>query len=479
MASGGDPGGARRRWRRRIAAIAVALLALLALEGVVRLLPWGAPSREEFYRRHGLISIERYYSAHERYFVEVEGGDEVRTCGPGESLARDPADASSGMRWSRFPCDKTEGHFRIVTLGGSSTRGWGVDADQDFSAQLQERLAARTTVPVEVINAGVAGHNTIQIRSLIPDLRELAPDLLLLYAGHNDYNFFIVANAAELTPRWVRQLRAAGDRLALWRAARSLLFRIRPPRGAPAGMHAGGHGVPGAASRLAVVGDGPRKTPGSRSGRLEMVAEEEEARRLIDTRYRESIRLLAAAARKMDAELVVAAPVCDLGSRPLDSIHWKDLTDEELGRWEQAYQRSRDERPGEPQVPPHERQQAVEEALAIDDSYASLRYLVAARLARTGRVDEAREHQIAALDLVPPSRCDLAPPRHAAVVAAAADDVGALYVDPWPAFEAAGPRGGRGTELFVDSLHPSVAGHALLADLFADSIEEAGLLPAD
>jgi len=474
---GGAP---RRRWIRRGGALGIALVGLLLLEGLLRLLPWGAASRDAFYRRHGLISIEHYYAVHERYFVEIPGGPWTRTCGPHEELARDPEQASSGMRWSRFPCDKAEGTFRVVTLGGSSTRGWGVEADQDFSAQLVERLGRETSAAVEVINAGVAGHNTIQIRSLIPDLERLDPDLVLLYAGHNDYNFFIVASAAELTPRWIRALRSAGDRLATWRTARALLFRIRPPPGAPAGMRPGGVGPPGAASRLNPGVDGPRETPATRAGRQALVAEEEESRSLIEARYRESVDRLAAAARRLDADLVVAAPVSDVRSRPLDSIHWRDLDDGELARWEAAYRRAQDERPGEPRVPAHEREQALQEALAIDDSYAHLRHLAGQRSARQGRAREARDHHVAALDQVPPGRCDLAPPRHARVAEAAADGVGALFVDPWPAFaEAELAGGGAADALFVDSLHPSPEGHALLARTFADAIVAAGLLPSD
>lgn len=469
-----------RRRRRRLGAVGVGLGLLVVTELLVRVPLWAPPSREEFNQRYGLISIEHYYQTHRHYFAEYEAEDGARVCGPHPDLARESGAFDNAMHWDRFPCDKPPGTLRILTLGGSSTMGWGVDPDACFSEVLERQLAARSSVPVEVINGGVSGHNTIQIREMLPGLLFLEPDVVLLYAGHNDYNFFLVADAAELAPRWVRRARIAGDHLALWRAARVLLYRIRPPRGAPERPLLG-HGRPGGAAGHQPPGEvGPRKVPSSREARRELVVEEERARTLIEARYHENVREIARQVGGIGADLVLAAPVSRVDDGPLDSIHWVDLDDEQLARFDAAYALVEGPGPGE-RPPVHiDQGQAVADALALDDTYAHLLYMVGLREIRRGDLEAAREHLHASMDNTPPGRCDRAPPRHRAVVAEAAERVGAVHVDPWPVFEEAARRKGLpGEDLFIDSLHPTVAGHELLATRFADVLVNEGLVPVD
>jgi len=214
-------------------ALGIGVGLLVALELLARVPLWAPPDRAEFNQRYGLISIERYYHYHPHYVAEFGEEQGVRMCGTHPELGRESGGDENAMQWDRYPCEKPEGTLRILTLGGSSTMGWSVPPDDNFSVGLERELSARASRPVEVINAGVSGHNTIQIREMLPGLLFLQPDIVLLYAGHNDYNFFLVADAAEVSPRWQRRVRAAGDHLALWRAARMLLYRVRPPEGAP------------------------------------------------------------------------------------------------------------------------------------------------------------------------------------------------------------------------------------------------------
>ena len=228
-------------------ALGIGVGLLVALELLARVPLWAPPDRAEFNQRYGLISIERYYHYHPHYVAEFGEEQGVRMCGTHPELGRESGGDENAMQWDRYPCEKPEGTLRILTLGGSSTMGWSVPPDDNFSVGLERELSARASRPVEVINAGVSGHNTIQIREMLPGLLFLQPDIVLLYAGHNDYNFFLVADAAEVSPRWQRRVRAAGDHLALWRAARMLLYRVRPPEGAPENPLLG-HGRPGGAA---------------------------------------------------------------------------------------------------------------------------------------------------------------------------------------------------------------------------------------
>jgi len=75
--------------------------------------------------------------------------------------------------------------LRIVAFGGSSTAGaWQNDRmDQFYPAFLEDLL----TPDVEVVNQGVGGWTTFQIRRYAErELVELAPDIVTVYAGNND-----------------------------------------------------------------------------------------------------------------------------------------------------------------------------------------------------------------------------------------------------------------------------------------------------
>lgn len=77
----------------------------------------------------------------------------------------------------------------VLSLGDSTTFGWGVADEETYSAQLEERLAARnaSSESWRVVNAGVPGYSSYQVRlvaeRLIPELR---PDVVVVCVGNND-----------------------------------------------------------------------------------------------------------------------------------------------------------------------------------------------------------------------------------------------------------------------------------------------------
>lgn len=68
---------------------------------------------------------------------------------------------ANGLRAPLHPEEKPAGAFRVMTLGCSTTFGWGVDDDQTYPARLEAILGAAGH-PVEVINGGQPGHTTFQ-----------------------------------------------------------------------------------------------------------------------------------------------------------------------------------------------------------------------------------------------------------------------------------------------------------------------------
>jgi hypothetical protein len=84
---------------------------------------------------------------------------------------------------------------RVLCVGDSHTYGAGVPADQSYPAQLQQILDARSPGVWGVVNLGVPGMNTTQVRKRLPHwIDEYDADYVIFWAGVNN-----AWNAAEMT----------------------------------------------------------------------------------------------------------------------------------------------------------------------------------------------------------------------------------------------------------------------------------------
>ena len=78
--------------------------------------------------------------------------------------------------------------YRVFVLGGSSTAGWPYNSNASFPREVKRRL--QLTFPqkeIEVINLGISAVNSYTIKDIVPDVIEQKPDLVLIYAGHNEF----------------------------------------------------------------------------------------------------------------------------------------------------------------------------------------------------------------------------------------------------------------------------------------------------
>jgi lysophospholipase L1-like esterase len=84
--------------------------------------------------------------------------------------------------------ERRKDSLRIVTVGESTTQGYHVD--QSYPSVLRNLIRSATNYPggVEVINAGVQGYLSDQWTLLTErELAALRPDVVVLYAGWNDF----------------------------------------------------------------------------------------------------------------------------------------------------------------------------------------------------------------------------------------------------------------------------------------------------
>lgn len=86
--------------------------------------------------------------------------------------------------------DKTKrtNSFRVFVLGGSSAEGYPFVPNASFPRELKRRLELLyPDKTIEVMNCGMSAINSYTLRDFVPSIIEQSPDLILIYAGHNEY----------------------------------------------------------------------------------------------------------------------------------------------------------------------------------------------------------------------------------------------------------------------------------------------------
>jgi lysophospholipase L1-like esterase len=110
--------------------------------------------------------------------------------------------------------------FRILCIGDSHTYGAGLPEDQSYPAHLQRQLDERSPGGFSVINLGVPGLNTSQMRARLPlQVARYQPDLVIAWAGVN--NAWNVAGRDLADAGWLDVIESAAMRSRLYRLVRA------------------------------------------------------------------------------------------------------------------------------------------------------------------------------------------------------------------------------------------------------------------
>ncbi len=181
-----------RTVRFKILAVLLPLVLLVVVEGVIRL--FGT----------------------EPFFISEQGEPEHQTVNPAYA-SRYFRGFTPQVAYNPFLNEKPDSILRVVTLGGSSTAGY----PYPFYFGFPERIAARLrsiepTRQVEMINLGMTAISSHVVRDMVPHVIQINPDIVLIYAGHNEYYGAYGAG----TPNRSRIL----TRILFW-FKRSVLFR--------------------------------------------------------------------------------------------------------------------------------------------------------------------------------------------------------------------------------------------------------------
>jgi lysophospholipase L1-like esterase len=120
---------------------------------------------------------------------------------------------ADGRRGDRLP--RTRGaRPRIVTLGDSSTFGFGVMDEQCFTRRIEQAFRERGTA-VETINLGTIGYSAVQaLRAYETRGRDYRPDLVIAAVGAVNEHFIVGSDRTDL--RRLEALKANDGKFVRW-----------------------------------------------------------------------------------------------------------------------------------------------------------------------------------------------------------------------------------------------------------------------
>lgn len=351
-----------------------------------------------------------------------------------------------GFRPARVAMPKPEGLARVVALGGSTTFGLFVGAEDAFPARLEHSLREELSPrAVEVINLGCPGWASDRIVNIFDAILEIAPDFIVVYTGHNEMLEGDVGPIPGLT---------TGSRLRVALLRASTLFQWL------------NHGLAGSlrsreatdvAEEMAAVRVGSVLTFDPR----EVAAEEREPAsdafiEFTVERYSRNIEAMIEKADAAGVGIAFVRPVGNLRFPPSISAHADgfDRADEFIAARDAAKRAFVQGRIGE--AIGH-----LDRAVEISPRHATIRYRRGLVLLEAGRIGEARDAFRRAADRdVRTHRMTTA---HEAALADVTRDAGVLLIDLQPDFHAR-LTDAESERLFFDHLHPTATGHAIIAD---------------
>ena len=356
-----------------------------------------------------------------------------------------------------FPVQKRPGELRVFVQGGSSAAGFPFYRGGAFSRMLEQRL--QQTIPerpVEVVNTAMAAVNSFTLLDLAGEILAQQPDVVMIYAGHNEYYGALGAASAETAGRARPVVRAY---LALVH-----LRTVQLLRNAFASL------------RSARSGQSDGEPPGS-TLMARMVGEQQVP--LGGETYRAGLEQFSDNLGRLLALYEAAGVPVYIGTLAANERdHRPFLTVFQDGTDQAAWQADMDRGRAAAQAGDVPAAVAAFETATRRDTLAAGGFFYLGRAYEAaGRPADARRAYTAASD-----RDALrfrAPSAFNGVIRELAARHGAHVAEVQEAFQKRSPGGSVGRALMLEHLHPTLDGYAVLADAFYDALVAGGTLGPD
>jgi len=364
------------------------------------------------------------------------------------------------FRPQSFLARKAPGAFRAFCLGGSTVQGRPYSVETSFTTWLRLDLeAAQPDTNWEIINCGGISYASYRLVPIMKELLGYAPDLFVVYTGQNEFLEDRTYGHLKKTPGALVRLHRTMLHLRSYALADQWFARRRA-------KHADAR-----QSSKTVLTPAVRTKLDLREG-IEAYHRDPAWRQGTIDHFARNLETMVRMARSAGVPIVLVNPVANLKDcPPFKSRFDTDLTETERQQatdlWEQAREM------GWSDVA--EKIELLEQAAAIDSRHAGLLYLIGMCYQHTGRATEARQWFVRAKEQdICPLR--ILEPMHEAILETAARYRIPL-VDARAIIEQHTEDGIPGAEWLLDHVHPTVAGHQLIANALYETMVEMGLAP--
>lgn len=131
-----------------------------------------------------------YRSANTKYFIENKSNEKFSIIFNQSIISGFYNQLSSAPFNYLTPLEKNKSanSYRVFLIGEAALSGWPYSAEHALQNKLNRLLGHYLkNENIEIMTISSAGFNTSQAVDIIPQLIELKPDLIILYAGHNEF----------------------------------------------------------------------------------------------------------------------------------------------------------------------------------------------------------------------------------------------------------------------------------------------------
>jgi tetratricopeptide (TPR) repeat protein len=363
------------------------------------------------------------------------------------SVIPEPAD-------DRFSIVKKPKTVRIFCLGESTMQGFPFEYHATPAAFLRDRLQAMLPdQDIEVVNAGLSAVGSFVVDDFVRDLVRYQPDLFVIYLGHNEfYGVYGVGSSVGAGGGALTRLTISLLRFKTFLFLRDMMLGIRQRLG-------GGSPRQDGTLMGQMVGDQAIPYNGSLY---------RDARDL----YARNLRSIISRAQEAGIPIMFSALVSNTGDQKPFVALFSDNTDGARRLQWQALMASGDSLAAAGNL--QQAALAYGNAIALDSMNASGVFALGQALRASGHFPQAKAAFARARDLDALRFRASDDFQHVLRDVCRAEGVPVAPVDS--AFEDASPHGIPGRELFLEHLHPTIAGYFLMARTWAETIRRRGLL---
>lgn len=342
-----------------------------------------------------------------------------------------------------FAASKSDSAYRIFCLGGSTTYGRPYDDQTSFAGFLRATLPQLDpTKHWEVVNAGGISYGSTRVALLMRELVEYQPDLFVVYTGHNEFLEEQTFSSVMNTPESVLSLGALAAHMRTFSVAHRLV-----------------HGSQSSAPQSGSVASDEVDTLLDRSVGPSAYHRDDVMRQNVIAQFRENLKQIVTVARNAGADVVLVTPAANVRNcRPFKSEYQDSLTAQQIKTHRANYQAAKDALAADDHALALEN---ITAALSIDDRHAATLFLRGSILWAQADWEEARQAFTAARE---EDVCPLrAPQQIVGTVREVAASMKVRLIDFEQQVTEVAEHHTPDDDWFLDHVHPTIAGHELLA----------------